>query len=277
MTRKPAKKKRKRQARTAATSDRHQLYEMSVQEPSAECDLVEQVWKELRGRKCRHIREDFCGTAAVCVEWVKRSRANAAIGVDLDPEVLERAIEKMGRKLKPAQRERMTLIKDDVLTVKTKKVDSVLAMNFSYFIFKSRDMMKRYFRAAHRSMVRDGMLLMDAYGGSDSFLEIEEDRNFDGFTYIWDQAHYNPITHDVVNHIHFEFPDGTRMKKAFTYEWRLWSLPELRDILLEAGFRDVSVYWEGTDKKTGEGDGVWTRSERGEACQGWVAYIVARK
>ena len=54
-------------------------------------------------------------------------------------------------------------------------------------------------------------------------------------------------------------------------------LPELREILLEAGFKRVSVYWEGTDEKSGEGNGEWTISERGEACQGWIAYLVAER
>ena len=72
----------KRKWRTAAGSDRHELYELSVQEPEAECDLVDQAWKERRGRKCRSIREDFCGTAAVCREWVKRSPKHTAIGVE---------------------------------------------------------------------------------------------------------------------------------------------------------------------------------------------------
>ena len=60
---------------TAKSSDRHALYEKSVQEPEAECDLINQVWEEQRGRGCTSIREDFCGTAAVvCMEWVNRRR-----------------------------------------------------------------------------------------------------------------------------------------------------------------------------------------------------------
>jgi SAM-dependent methyltransferase len=274
----PRKKRRaKSRWRTAATSDRYELYELAVQEPEAECDLVDQVWKERRGRKARHIREDFCGTAAVCAEWVKRRRDHTAIGVDLDPGPLEWGLTRSRKRLTASQLGRMKLIRADALTVKTKPVDSVLAMNFSYYIFKTREALRRYFKAAHRALVKDGLFLLDAYGGSDSFLEIEEDRNFDGFTYIWDQNIYNPITGQVINHIHFEFPDGTKIRKAFTYDWRLWTLPELQEALLEAGFKHVSVYWEGTDKKTGEGDGVWKISTRGEACQGWIAYLVAEK
>ena len=62
-------KKQKRKAkergwRSAATSDRHELYELSVQDVSNECDLIDQVWQEIRGRTATSIREDFCGTAA---------------------------------------------------------------------------------------------------------------------------------------------------------------------------------------------------------------------
>lgn len=271
------KTKRKGRWRTAAASDKYELYELSVQEPQAECDLVDQVWKERRGRTPHHIREDFCGTAAVCFEWIKRRRTNTAIGVELDQGVLQRAEALSRKRLKGAQMKRLKLLRGDVRTIRTPPVDSVLAMNFSYFIFKTRQALRGYFKAARNALVKDGLFLLDAYGGSDSFSEIEEDRDFDGFTYIWDQNLYNPITGHVINHIHFEFPDGTKIKKAFSYDWRLWTLPEIQEVLLEAGFKHVWVYWEGTDKKTGEGDGIWKISTRGEACLAWIAYLVAEK
>jgi SAM-dependent methyltransferase len=272
-------KRKKSRWRTAATSDRLELYELSVQEPSAECDFIDQVWKEKRGskRRPRSIREDFCGSAIVCAEWVKRHRLNTAAGVDLDPNVLDWAKPRLQRRLKPQQLARLRLIQDDVRHAPARGVDVVLASNFSHFIFQSRDELRRYYRSVHRSLKRDGVFILDAYGGSESYLEVQEPRHLDGFTYIWDQHHYNPITNHVINHIHFKFPDGTRINRAFTYDWRLWSMPELREILLEAGFKSVSVYWEGTDKKTGEGDGEWKESTEGEACLGWIAYVVGFK
>ena len=78
-------------------------------------------------------------------------------------------------------------------------------------------------------------------------------------------------------YIHFRFPDGSRMNRAFSYHWRLWTLPELRELLLEAGFRSATVYWEGTDPKTGEGDGIYSPATVGDADPGWVCYLVAEK
>ena len=57
--------------------------------------------------------------------------------------------------------------------------------------------------------------------------------------------------------IHFKFPDGSKIKRAFSYTWRLWTAPELRDMLLDAGFRNVTVYWEGEDDN-GEGNGEFS-------------------
>lgn len=278
LPRRVRKKRAKRNRwRSAANSDRYELYELAVQDAEGECNFIEQAWKERRRRTPHHIREDFCGTALVCREWVRRRRTNTAIGVDLDPNVLDWGLSRSRRKLKPEHLKRITLIKGDVRKVKTKPVDSVLALNFSYFIFKRREELRNYFKTVHRALVKGGLFLLDAYGGSDSYLEIEEPRDLDGFTYIWDQNYVNPITGDVVNHIHFKFPDGSKMNKAFTYDWRLWTLPELQEILREAGFKNVVVYWEGTDPKTGEGNGEWTISNRGEACAGWIAYLVAEK
>ena len=280
MSRRPSKKKKqpKRKGwKTAKTADILELYELSVQEPGSEVDIIDQVWQEQRGRTAKILREDFCGTAAISIEWVKRREENNAFGIDLDSPTLEWTRKRLADRLDDHQRSRIDLIEGDVLSSPTQSSDTILATNFSYFIFKTREEVRNYFRIVHEGLVDDGLFILDAYGGSDSYLEMTEDRDLDGFTYTWDQNFFDPITGDVVNHIHFKFPDGTKIKKAFTYEWRLWTLPEIQELLLEAGFKDTVVYWEGTDDETGEGDGEWAVSKRGEACEGWVAYIVGIK
>ena len=106
--------------------------------------------------------------------------------------------------------------------------------------------------------------------------EIREARRLGSFTYVWEQASYLPVTGDISCHIHFRFPDRSRIDRSFSYEWRLWTLPELRELLTEAGFVRATVYWEGTDKR-GQGNGVFKPETRGEADAGWIAYIVAEK
>ncbi len=269
--------KKKKGWRTAKTSDRHELYELSVQEPESELDLIDRVWSELRDRKCLSIREDFCGTAQVCMAWARHRPENTAVGVDLDPEVLNWGRARIPERLNDDQASRVTLIEGDVRTTDGDPVDSVCAMNFSYYLFRTRDDLREYFKSAYRHLKDDGLFLLDAYGGSESFAEIEEERHLDGFTYVWEQHRYFPVTGEAINYIHFRFPDGSEMEKAFEYPWRLWTLPEIQEVLLEAGFSNVTVFWEGTDEETGEGDGEWTITDEGETCEGWIAYLAAEK
>ena len=276
MGRKPKSTKSAKQT-MAQVADRHILYEESVQNTDTEFEFVDGVFKRIRGRKALSLREDFCGTASMCCEWVTRRAKNTAIGVDLDEAVLAWGRENNLAKLKSKQRERITLLQENVLTVDTDPVDLTLAMNFSYQIFKDRKTLKSYFRNVHKGLGDEGVFIIDAFGGYDAFRELKEKTEHDGFAYVWDQASYNPISGDIVCHIHFHFPDKSKMKNAFTYEWRLWTLPELQELLVEAGFKNITVYWQGTDEETGEGNGEFDPATVGDADPGWISFISAEK
>jgi len=55
----------------------------------------------------------------------------------------------------------------------------------------------------------------------------------------------------------------------------LWTIPEIREILSAAGFSETWVYWEGTDPESGEGDGIFSHTEQGDADPGWICYLIA--
>jgi len=261
---------------TARSADKHAVYESAVQNPDAEVDFVDRVFGRLRGRRATLIREDFCGTAATCCEWVRRRKANRAIGLDLHAPTLANGNRRHVSTLTAEQQSRVTLLKRNVLAPGTDAsgVDAVLAMNFSYWIFRERAQLLGYFKTVRASLGRDGIFFLDHYGGHEAMQVRPERRRCKGFTYIWDQARLNPIDHDYLCHIHFEFRDGTRLNKAFTYHWRLWSLPEVVDILRDAGFGHVTVYWEGDDGNGG-GNGVFRPARRAEPCATYVSYITA--
>jgi len=263
--------------RQADTADRHVLYEASVQDTETELEFVEETFKAVTGRQLLRIREDFCGTANTACAWVGSGKNREAIGVDLDGETLEWGRNHHVAALSKAARSRVQLVQDDVLTVKTPPVDAVLAMNFSYYLFTSRAQLRTYFERARAALVEDGVLFLDAFGGYDAHRELEERTEYDDFTYVWDQASFDPINHLMTCLIHFEFPDGSELNKAFEYHWRLWTLPEIRELLLEAGYSSATIYWEGTDEESGEGDGIYSPSETGDADAGWICYIVAQK
>lgn len=261
----------------ALTADRHKLYQDSVQNSETEIDFVDETFQKIRGRTMQVFREDFCGTANVCCEWVRRRPENRAIGVDLDPEVLQWGRDHNLSQLTDEQRSRIDLRQEDVFKVKSEPADAISAMNFSYWYFKDRPTLRSYFEKVRAALKDDGIFFLDCFGGYESMQLLEESTEYDDFTYTWDQAEYNPITGDYVCHIHFEFPDGSEMRNAFTYEWRLWTMPEIRELLLEAGFKKAATYWEGTDEDEEEGDGNFEATEEGEPDAGWIAYIVAEK
>lgn len=259
---------------TAKNADKHVLYQKSVQAPEVELTFINRIFRKAYDRKPLSLREDFCGTALLCAEWVKSHPERTATGVDIDAKVLawgkKNNIEPLG-----AASERISLLQQNVLDAVPGRFDVACAFNFSYWIFRTRDEMREYFKGVRRSLGKESFFLLDAYGGWEAQECVEEVRRIKGgFRYIWDQAKFDPITHVATNYIHFEFKDGSRMDKAFSYTWRFWTLPEIRELLGEAGFSDVQVYWDCA--KEGD-DELYLPRARAENQPGWLAYIVARR
>jgi hypothetical protein len=260
----------------AERADIHDLYERSVQAVDVEVEFLQETFRALRHREAVSFREDFCGTASASCEWVRGGGKRHAIGVDNDAGVLDWGRRHRVARLPEAARARVKLLNEDVRTVATDPVDLVGAFNFSYFCFKTRDEMREYFKRVHAGLNADGLFFLDAFGGPEAYEEQKEKTKLDGFTYVWEQEKFEPVTGRLLCHIHFKFPDGSKIKKAFTYDWRLWTLPELRELLTEAGFSKVRVYWEGDDGDGG-GNGEFAEHETGEADLAWIAYLVAEK
>jgi len=272
----PAKKSSRKKSSliTRKTADKHVLYQASVQAPEIEVDFMVSSYRGLRKKLPTTMREDFCGTALLCATWVKSHPSRKATGVDLDPSVLawgtKHNIEPLGE-----DADRVRLLEQDVLQKSSGKFDVINAMNFSYWIFRTRKAMGEYFKAVHTALGPDGIFVCDAYGGWEAQEPMFEPRKVkEGFTYVWDQDKFCPISHEIVNHIHFEFKDGTKWDKAFTYEWRYWSLPELRELLDEAGFSKVEVHWDVAPHNDEED---YRPTKRADNQAGWLAYIVAAK
>ena len=259
-------------------NDKYYLYQQAVQSAEVDALFLYETYQQERGYDPQHLREDFCGTCLLSVEWVKLNPNNTVESYDNDPEPLEwgrlNNIETLGK-----DRDRCEQHEADARTPSNHAPDVRCAQNFSYWVFQTRTEMLDYFSGVYTDLADDGIFVIDLHGGPDSILEEQEETNInDGeFTYVWDQHSYDPISNSAKLSIHFRFPDGSEMTNAFTYEWRVWGLAELRDILHEAGFSEVDCYWEGTDEDGERGNGIFTKEIQGEACPAYVAYLVGVK
>lgn len=237
--------------------------------------FLERLFRRLRGRPARHLREDFCGTALLAATWIARHPENTAEGVDNDPEPIDWGRAHNFAPLGEAAN-RMHFHVADVREKSLRRPDLRVGFNFSYCGLKTRSELLEYFRAARKDLPEDGLFVLDVHGGPEIYEEMEEERPVEGgFTYVWEQGDYYPATGEAKRAISFEFKDKTALRQIFQYEWRLWTLPELKDALEEAGFRQVDSYWEG-EGEDGEGDGNFKKHPRGDNCPSWIAYLVAQ-
>lgn len=261
---------------TAATADKYDLYQKAVQSPEEDVPFLDRVYKSFRGKRALRFREDFCGTGLLSSHWIRQSPRHTAEGFDLDPEPVAWGLAHHFEDLGPVA-QRYSVHLKDVCEPSFVPPDLRVAQNFSYCVFRERREMLAYLRAAHEDLAEDGIYVLDLHGGPDATEEIEEVRRLGGFQYVWDQAGFWPGTGEYLCHIHFRFPDGTCLERAFTYRWRLWYLTELKDLLLEAGFERVFSYFEGTDENGVDGNGIFRKGLRGENCASWIAYLAAVK
>ncbi|GAB4222220.1 MAG: hypothetical protein Kow0062_18600 [Acidobacteriota bacterium] len=272
------RKTRRRSATSRAQrADRYALYQRSVQSPEFDASFIDRVYRKEYGSPPMLLREDFCGTAAISCAFVASRRGRRAIGIDIDPEPLAWGREHNVAALPEARRGLVRLIEADVRDVMRPRADVVCAMNFSYCVFKTRDELRGYFEAARANLRRKGVLVLDVVGGPETQEEdTEETRTVGrGIRYVWEQKRFDPVSYNARFAIHFLFDDGSALHHAFEYDWRLWTIPEIRELLLEAGFRRADVYWEETDSETGEGNGRYRKVREAEADPAWVACIAA--
>ncbi|MEZ6244355.1 MAG: hypothetical protein R3B57_15095 [Phycisphaerales bacterium] len=228
--------------------DRFDLYELCVQSPKDLAPLL----RAIHGGKPRTLGEDFSGTAALSHEWVEADPQARAIATDLDPEALDRH----------ARHDRIVKLARDVRAVND-PCDVLFVGNFSIGYLHTRGELVEYLRHALRRINQGGAFVCDTYGGESAFLlgSVHRPHPMPGgriCRYTWEQRHADPTTGMVTDVIHFRVERAGviehEIMDAFVYEWRLWSVPELRDAMAEAGFRQTQVYAKLADAMDDEGN-----------------------
>lgn len=251
--------------------DRYDLYELAATDPRRTIPFLLAV----HAGAPTSLREDFCGSGALARAWASSDPSRTSLAVDLDPE----ALEALRARLTHDARARVTLRCADVMAT-TDQADLIAALNFPIGYFHSRSALLAYLRHAHACLRPSGVLVFDTYLGRDAFTPSEVDQDLPGgMVYTWEQREADPLTGRVLNAMHFA-PKGRRgpsIRDAFTYDWRLWSVPELRDALEEAGFGAVRVYARLGDAIDSQGRVLLRPAEPDDLDDNDVVYLAARR
>jgi hypothetical protein len=232
--------------------EKHELYELCVQSPK---DLVPLI-RAIHGNEPAILGEDFAGTSALSHLWVEQSDS-AAIAVDFDAEAL-------------AYRRNQPQITKHCCDVReiSDQTDVLFVGNFSIGYLHTRNELVEYLKHARKRLDSSGgVFICDTYGGETAYTlgGVHRAHPMPGgklCRYTWEQHEADPTTGMVTNLIHFRIERAgiieEEMFGAFVYEWRLWSIPELRDAMADAGFRETQVYAKLADAVDGDGNAYIT-------------------
>lgn len=256
--------------------DKHDLYELCVQSPAYLVPML----RAIHGGDPVMLGEDFAGTAALSYLWAESSRTARAVAVDLDESAL------MRRPDNP----RVTRIVGDVRSAADSgehACDALFVGNFSIGYLHTRAELVDYLRRARARLNTGGVFVCDTYGGESAFLTGHVHRDHfapDGrrIRYTWEQRDANALTGMVTDVLHFQVDRAGMVEleipEAFVYRWRLWSVPELRDAMGEAGFGATEVYDKTPDATDEEGNAYMLPvSGDGDVEDSFIVCVAARK
>ncbi len=235
----------------------------------------------LTKKKPYAFREDFCGTALIACEWVKQSPKHVACGIDVDERVLKFAMQENLKALSPSQQNQLSLKRQDVRKVTPRKFDLIGAYNYSWFGFHHRRDLFSYARSVYRSLNPGGTFFLDIAGGQGFIQPSIEERvmqvdPWGEVTQSWEQHRFDPLTNLMKYSMHFHLKDGIQLKNAFRYDWRVWQIRELREVLQEAGFLKSHVLWPKINR-IGQQTGEFRLAEKAPSLQSWNALVVGQK
>ncbi|KAK8971088.1 hypothetical protein KSP40_PGU021550 [Platanthera guangdongensis] len=209
-------------------------------------------------------------------EWLRTDPRRTAVGLDLDLESLNWCLEKniMFTVQACSTMEEAPLPPRDI----------ICAFNYSCCCLQRRADLVRYFKHTLSALSnKGGIFVMDVYGGTSSERKLRLQRKFTNFTYIWEQGEFDIISRRTRISLHFQLGKMGMLRHAFSYAWRLWSLPEIRDCMEEAGFQSIH-FWirempnteenEHCEEYNADRDVKYEDSSTFRQQDSWNAYVV---
>jgi len=288
-----------------ALPDKFECYELCVQSPRHVVAFI----RAAHGREPVVLREDFCGSAAISRQWategLESGETRRAVAVDISAPSVARAVD-----LARAENalSHIAFFCGDVLeemhywkcattpsggadpqsATDAVAPDVIFVGNFSLGYIHERAALVQYLKDCRTALRRgnaglgNGAFVCDTYGGARAFKtggfeRIHPGRRGEIIRYTWSRDAADPVTGMVDNSISFRIEVGgevvQELPRAFFYRWRLWSIAELREALLEAGFAGVSVHIDANIAPGQVPRGIASPAELGDD---WIVLIVGR-
>lgn len=270
--------------------DRLLCYRFAVQDPETHAEVLRRMHAHARPpRTATVLREDFAGTAADSVAWIEAGPERRAIAVDIDAETVAWA----RRRASGMLLDRIGHLDFHVADVRAvgppavPTADIISVLNFSIGYLHTRGELIAYLKHARSCLSEGGIVVMNVHGGSglesgsEQTLQITPSPRSKRevaprpFMFTWAQSPINPVSSEINCRIHFAC-DGVELRDAFVYRWRHWTLPELLDAAVEAGFADAMVWRHTYDPSRGAAGVFLGPVERFDGSGTWTAYVVAR-
>lgn len=252
--------------------DKYDLYTLCVQDPPRYVRFL----RAIHGGKPNVLRDDFAGPGAIALAWARSDSARRAVAVDADPVPLRKA--------------KHPRVKVDVVDVRKTKTtaDIVTSLNFGVCELHTRRQLMVYLKNARKTLKAGGVIVCDLYGGATAMKRgaWKQERvspSGQRVVYTWEQVEAEPTTGMVRNNIHFALlnargKETEQFERAFEYNWRLWTIAELREAMLEAGFESVDVYDRIGSAVDGDGNMFVEPVEVDQPLdKSWVVYVAGRK
>ncbi len=257
----------------SARLGKYSLYELCVQTPARDVQLVRAMHGGVYdGSPAMILGDDFCGSSLMSWEWVSLEEGASAVATDRDPEAIAHV------RTHPRVRSRCMSVMDV-----RDEADAICALNYAACELHARRDLVAYLAHARSRLLPGGVFVCDIYGGASAWEEGEFEGEFAGpggerVIYTWAQESADPTTGMVNNAIHFGVEAGReryRLERAFEYEWRLWSVAELREAMQDAGFARTEVFLRDQHGIDGEGSIICLPAERGDLGESYQVYVAA--
>jgi hypothetical protein len=92
-----------------------------------------------------------------------------------------------------------------------------------------------------------GVFALDLWGGASMEKALSQRTRLRGVDYLWEQEGFDPLSRRIRCSIGFRLRGAGRatppaLRRAYSYEWRLWTIPDCIELMRAAGFAAVHVW-----------------------------------